>query len=196
MTLAEPIAITLQVTQALDKLGVAYLVGGSLASSVHGIPRSTEDIDLLIELPGRLVDALVTELSPAFYVDRDMILDALGRRASFNILELRTMFKVDLFVSDQSPLLVEEMARRQRVELGDPPRVVYVCSAEDIVVQKLDWYEKGARSSDRQWRDIIGVLTIRGPALDLAYIRRWAAALRLGDLCEKAISEAGFGSNP
>jgi hypothetical protein len=126
MTLAEPIAITLEVTQALDKLGIAYLVGGSLASSVHGIPRSTQDIDLLIELPGRLVEALVAELSPAFYVDRDMILDALQRCASFNILDLRTMFKVDLFISDRSPLLVEEMARRQRVELGDPPRIVYV----------------------------------------------------------------------
>lgn len=190
VVLAEPIAVTLELARALDKLGILYVVGGSLASSVHGIPRSTQDIDLLVELPGRLVDALVAELSPNFYIDREMVLDAVQRRASFNVLHMATMFKIDLFISDRSPLLVEEMRRRQKFELGAPPRAVFVCSAEDIIVQKLDWYEKGGRVSERQWGDVIGVLSVTGAKLDLEYVRRWAAHLGLTDICERALLEA------
>jgi hypothetical protein len=192
MTLAEPLAITLAVVRVLDKLGIPYLVGGSLASSVHGIPRSTQDVDLLVELKGKLVSALAAELETDFYVDRDMVADAVRRRASFNVIDLKTMFKVDVFVSDRSPLLVEEMARRQTIELGDPPEPVQVCSAEDIIVQKLDWYEKGSRIADRQWLDLVGVLKVRGRALDLSYLRRWCAALGVTELLERALAEASL----
>lgn len=191
MTLAEPIAVTLAVVQALNKLGVRYLVGGSLASSVHGIPRSTQDIDLLVELPGKLVDALAAELESDFFVDRDMMTDAVRRRASFNVIDLKTMFKVDLFVSDRRPLLIEEMERRLTVDLGDPPAPVHVCSAEDIIVQKLDWYEKGGRVSERQWGDLIGVFKVRGANLDFAYLRRWCRELGLEALLGRALRESG-----
>jgi hypothetical protein len=191
MTLAEPIAVTLAIVRVLDRLGIPYLVGGSLASSVHGIPRSTQDIDLLVELPGKLVSALAAELERDFYVDRDMIEDAVRRRASFNVIDLKTMFKVDLFVSDRRPLLVEEMARRQSIGLGEPPEPVQVCSAEDIIVQKLDWYEKGGRISERQWNDLIGVLKVRKGALDLEYLRRWSADLGILSLLEQALEDAG-----
>jgi hypothetical protein len=138
-----------------------------------------------------MVDALVQSLEQDFYVDRDMVADAVRRRASFNIIDLKTMFKVDVFVSDRSPLLLEEMARRQPLELGDPPQRVHVCSAEDIIVHKLDWYEKGARVSERQWNDLLGVLKVRAGQLDLAYLRRWCQALGLEDLLDRALAEAG-----
>jgi hypothetical protein len=189
MSLAEPIQVTLEVAAVLDKLGVRYLVGGSLASSVYGIPRSTHDLDLLVELPGSKVDAFVHELSGSFYVDRDMIFDAIRRRATFNIVHLQTMFKVDLFVSDRSELLALEMDRRQPIDLGEPPRRVFVCSPEDIVVQKLDWYRRGGGVSDRQWGDVVGVLKVRGQKLDLAYVRRWCAELGLTELLERALAE-------
>lgn len=192
MSLAEPIAITTALARTLDKLGIRYLVGGSLASSVHGIPRSTQDIDLLVELPGAVVDALVKELEADFYIDRDMVLDAIRRRASFNVIHLRTMLKIDFFVSNRSPLLVEEMSRRQVVELGDPPTPVGVCTAEDIIVQKLDWFEKGARISERQWSDVVGVLKVQGSRLDLEYLRRWADELGVKGLLALALKEAGL----
>jgi hypothetical protein len=192
MSLAEPIAVTLDVVAVLDELGIPYLVGGSLASSVHGVPRSTNDLDLVVELPGRLVDELVARLRERFYIDRDMIVDALKRRASFNIVHLATMFKVDLFTSDRSELVQEEMRRRELVELGEPPKRVWVCSAEDIVIQKLDWFRKGDRVSERQWNDLIGVLKVQRERLDLAYIRRWASTLGLSALAEEAIAEVGL----
>jgi hypothetical protein len=143
MMLAEPIAVTLEVTAALNKLALRYVVGGSIASSMHGIPRSTQDIDLLVELPGRAIKPLVAELEGAFYVDEDMIADAVQRSASFNVVHLKTMYKVDVFVADRSALVGAELDRRQLFALGDPPRDVYVCSPEDIVLQKLEWFRKG-----------------------------------------------------
>jgi hypothetical protein len=190
VTLAEPIAVTLEVTTALDALGLRYLVGGSLASSVHGIPRSTEDVDLLVELPGRHVDALRAALTPSFYVDADMIRDAIVRRASFNIIHLATMFKVDIFVSDGGPLSMEEMRRAEVVQLGEPPRDVRVCTAEDIVVRKLDWFRQGDGVSERQWRDLLGVLRVRHGRLDLDYMGRWARHLGVDELLQKALLEA------
>jgi hypothetical protein len=195
MILAEPIAVTLEVTAVLERLNLRYVVGGSLASSVHGIPRSTQDIDLVVELPGGCVDALVEELQGSFYVDRDMILDAIRRQASFNVIHLRTMYKVDVFVADRSALVRDEMARRQAVELGEPPQRVYVCSPEDIVLQKLDWYRKGDEVSDRQWNDLVGVIKVQAGRLDLDYLRGWADRLGLAELAERAFGEAGLGQH-
>jgi hypothetical protein len=90
MILAEPIAVTLEVTAVLDELGLRYVVGGSIASSLHGVPRSTNDIDLVVALAGKHVDDLVTRLASSFYIDKDMILDAVRRRSSFNIIHLAT----------------------------------------------------------------------------------------------------------
>jgi hypothetical protein len=190
MSLAEPIAVTLEVASGLEELGLDYVVGGSVASSLHGIPRATQDIDIVVVLPGKHVDGFVERFESSFYVDRDMVMDAIQRRASFNIIHLATMYKVDVFVADRSDLVREELSRRLAIELGEPPRTVWVCSAEDIVLQKLDWYEQGNRISDRQWLDVLGVLKVQGAKLDLAYLRRWANARGLSNLLEKALREA------
>jgi len=194
LTLAEPIEVTLAVVGALERLGLRYLVGGSMASSVHGVPRATQDIDLLVELPGRSVDGLVSALEGAFYVDRDMILDAVRRAASFNVVHLRTMYKVDVFVADRSELVQGELERRQVVEVGDPPQPIFVASPEDIVLQKLFWYRAGVEVSDRQWRDLLGVMEVQGPRLDLAFLREWADRIGVTALLTRAFEEAGRGS--
>ena len=193
MSLAEPIVITLELTAGLDELGLAYVVGGSVASSLHGIPRSTQDIDIVVTLWGKDVDRFVARFESSFYVDRDMVMDAIRRRASFNMIHLATMYKVDVFVDDRSDLVREELSRRLAVELGEPPRTVWICSAEDIVLQKLDWYERGNRISERQWLDIQGVLKVQGGKLDLSYLRRWAIIKGLTELLERALQEAGCG---
>jgi hypothetical protein len=192
MSLAEPIAVTLELVSGLEGLGLDYVVGGSVASSLHGIPRATQDIDIVVVLWGKDVDGFVKRFESSFYVDRDVVMDAIKRRASFNIIHLATMYKVDVFVADRSDLVREELNRRLAVELGEPPRKVWVCSAEDIVLQKLDWYEQGNRISDRQWLDVQGVLKVQGAKLDLSYLHRWADAKGLSDLLKKALQEAGL----
>lgn len=189
---AEPISVALRVVSALDRIGIPYLVGGSIASSVHGRPRTTQDVDIVAQVLGKHVAPLVAELERDFYVDADMIRDAVLRRASFNVVHLETMLKVDVFVFSGDELASEEMKRRVAVPLRD--MTVWFASAEDIVIQKLDWFRKGEGISERQWRDVIGVLAVQGPAFDLEYARRWAARLGLTEMLERALAEIAGGS--
>ena len=191
--LSEPVEVTLQVAEVFERLGIPYLVGGSLASSLHGIPRATQDVDMVAGIGLRHVDAFVSALSGAFYVDAEMIRDAIRRGASFNVIHLATMFKVDVFVLGRDELSREEMARRQIHRVGGPPeRELFVASPEDVIVQKLDWYRKGGEVSERQWNDLLGVLKVQGKRLDISYLRRWSNAGGTLDLLERALGQAGL----
>lgn len=191
----EVIGVTLRVTSVLDDLGVAYLVGGSLASSLHGKPRATQDVDLVADLQPRHVSRLVEALRGEFYLDEPAIRDAVDRRSTFNVIHLGTLFKVDVFVARHDPVTRRELERRQEYRLeGDPPEALVVASPEDIVVQKLHWYRLGDHVSERQWSDAMGVLAVRGRALDLAYMRDLASEMGVADLLARALREAGMES--
>jgi len=166
MTTTEPIEVTLAVTGVLERLGVEYLVGGSLATSLHGIPRATLDVDIVADLRMTHLDPFVAALRETFFIDADMVRDAIRKRATFNILHLATMFKVDVFVAGADDLLAAELARKQRVQVLEEPRAdVFVASPEDMVLQKLIWYRDGGGVSDRQWGDVVGVIKTQGERL-------------------------------
>jgi hypothetical protein len=176
--LAEPIAVTRVVTDALEALGVEYAIGDSLASAVHGVMRATMDADLVADLRIEHAEPLAQALGDAFYADVEMMLDAIRRHASFNLIHLETMFKVDIFVAKPRPFDRSQLARRQLHLLSEDPQVhAYVTSAEDIILAKLEWYHIGGRVSDRQWRDVLGVLKIQGDRVDHDYLRRMATTL-------------------
>ena len=179
----------LAVVAVLERLALPYLVGGSLASSLHGVPRSTRDADIAIALPAERIRELLAALGSAFYADEEAARSAVARRASFNVIHLPTMFKVDLFVLRDDELARDELSRRQLHGLGDPPVQVFVASAEDTVLQKLLWYRLGNEVSDRQWTDVLGVLQVQGARLDRGYLDRWAGELGLGDLLQEAFEE-------
>lgn len=189
--LAEPIQVALKVGGTLDSLGIPWIVGGSVASSIHGVPRATQDIDLVADIrrihAKRLADAWEAE----FYVDKDAILDAVLRRASFNLVHLDTMTKVDIFVPKGDALSTAQIRRREFFQVGTgPAESLPVLSAEDVILQKLRWYEAGQRVSERQWRDVIGVLKVRAGALDEAYLRQQAVGAGLGDLLQQALDDS------
>ena len=189
----EPIAVTLLVIDALDALGVPYLIGGSLASAVHGVLRATMDTDLVADLRLEHAEPLARALGGTFYVDAESIREAVLRESSFNVIHLETMFKVDVFIVKKRPFHHSQMERRiAQVIATDPERTAFVATAEDTILAKLEWYRMGGGVSERQWRDVLGVMKVQADRLDLAYLRQWAAQLNISDLLERAIKEAGF----
>jgi hypothetical protein len=174
------------VIEAFEQMGIAYAVGGSQASSVHGIRRGTEDADITVEpFPGR-DEEFASKFNADFYADAAMIRDAIRRRSSFNLLHLPTGFKVDVFIRKDRPFDLSVMSRRASVATEiDPQGAVYV-SAEDIVLHKLEWFRLGGEISDRQWGDILGVLRVQGERLDNAYLDHWATELGVADLLQQA----------
>jgi hypothetical protein len=189
----EPLAVTISVIEALEALGVPYLVGGSLASTVHGVVRTTMDTDLVADLRPEHARPLARALSADFYVDAEMIRGAIRQRSSFNVIHLKTMFKVDVFIPKGRPFDRAQFERRAaQVIATDPERTAYVASAEDTILAKLEWYRLGDEISERQWRDVLGVLAVQRDRLDLAYLRRWADALEVADLLERALAKANM----
>ncbi len=186
----EPITITLKVIEALDRLGIPYLIGGSLASAIYGVARTTLDADLVADLRPEHAAPLAQALGEEFYVDGEAILDAVRRRGSFNVIHLETMFKVDIFVRKDRPFDRSQFRRRVLQPIStDPERMAYVASPEDTVLAKLEWYRMGREVSQRQWQDVLGILKAQGKRLDLAYLRDWAETLGVADLLEAALSE-------
>lgn len=188
---SDPVDAAWEVIQAFDALGVPYLIGGSLASTVHGMVRTTQDADLVAELRPEHAGPLARALDDAFYVDVEAVRDAIRRRSSFNVIHLETMFKVDVFVSRERPFDRAQFARRAAQSIATAPeRTAYVASAEDTVLTKLEWYRLGGEQSERQWRDVLGVLVVQSTQLDVDYLRHWARQLGVADLLDRALREA------
>lgn len=192
MEIAGPIAVTLRFTELLEELGIRHMVGGSLASSLHGVPRATHDVDLVADLRPEQVDSLVEKVSDEFYVDEDMVRNAVRRRGCFNLIHLDSMFKVDVFVLSDDPAQVREMERRRSFVVDqERNRSLVVASAEDIILIKLQWYRTGGEASDRQWNDALGVIKVQGDQLDTAYLHHGAVQMEIVDLVTRALEEAG-----
>lgn len=192
--MSEIIAVAHTLAQTLERLGIVYWIGGSMASAVHGIPRSTQDVDFVAELKEEQVDDLVAALESEFYIDGAAVRRAVRSRRSFNVIHLDTMYKADVFVMGADDHAQSEKQRRRIEPLGSEPNspTAYFCSAEDIILQKLRWFRKGGGVSDRQLDDIVGILRVQSAALDYEYLTHWADAIGITDLLNKVLADAGI----
>ena len=182
----EPVAAT------FERLSVRYHVGGSVASSAQGVARATLDIDLVADLGESDVSGFTRDLEKEYYLDEQAIRDAVRRRTSFNLIHLETMVKIDVFVLKTRPYDREAFGRMiaDTLHEGDDARKFYLASPEDTILNKLEWFEMGNRVSQRQWRDVIGVMKVQGGTLDRAYMERWAQEIGVLDLLNEALAEA------
>jgi hypothetical protein len=188
----EPIEVTLLVTGVFEKLGVPYLIGGSLASTLYGMVRTTQDADIISQMRPEHIEPFVYALESDFFIDEELVAESIQRHSSFNIIHRETMFKVDVFIPSPRPFLRSQLSRVHVQTFSfNLPVSARFASPEDTILSKLEWYRMGGEVSERQWRDIIGVLKTRYGELDLNYLREWAAELRVSDLLERVLSDVG-----
>jgi hypothetical protein len=184
----DPIKIIHDVTRILSEMGIRFFVSGSIASSMYGEPRSTNDIDLVADISEGDTEAIVKAFSADYYVDEDDVRNAINRTSSFNIVHSESIQKVDIFVVGRDPHTRKELDRVHSVSLEDG-RSIPLASREDLILQKLVWFDKGNRISDRQWRDVLGLL--KGADPDVTYMNDWARHFGISKLLTRALSESG-----
>ena len=192
MNTSEIIQALTPLVEAFERFGIAYYIGGSVASSVHGRRRYTQDVDVVAALQLKHVQTLVAMLQQEYYIDADMIRGAIQNGSSFNLLHHDTGVKVDVFVQKTGPFSQQEMrrAREDVLEVGSRP--FFFASAEDMILAKLDWWKQGGGVSNRQWNDILEIIKEKHAALDSAYLRQSAPMLGVADVLEKAFNDAGL----
>lgn len=196
MTPPDIIDITLKAINVFRKLGIDYYIGGSLASSAFGIARATLDVDIVADVKPEHVSQITKLLKEEFYVDEEMINDAIKQESSFNLIHFETMFKVDVFVLGQDPYDHQVIARKvQKAVSEDATQQLFFATPEDIILKKLEWLKKGGGVSERQWQDVLGILKVQSTALDMEYLRKWAKELAIAELLGKAIDDAGIDKN-
>ena len=167
-----------RLVRILDDAGVPFMIAGSFASAAHGLPRTTQDLDVVIDPPNpEALDAVVSSM-PAddYYVDADTAREALRRRSMFNVGDQASGWKIDFIIRKNRAFSRAEFERRMKISLLDVP--VFVASPEDTIVAKLEWSQQ-SDGSERQRRDVAGIIATMGEQLDRAYIERWVGELDL-----------------
>jgi hypothetical protein len=183
----------LRLLEVFDRLEIAYMIGGSGASSVHGLVRTTGDIDMVARIGLQDVRSLGTELRQDFYIEEEQVRTALEHSRSFNVIYLRNSYKFDIF-----PLTADRYQQvqfgRRRHEMSSlfpgEPLEIAVATPEDVILSKLRWFHMGGKVSEQQWHDVLGVIAVQGDELDLGYLREWAEYLGVRSLLEKALAES------
>ena len=181
-----PLALVERVAAMLDDLGIPYALGGSLASSFIGEPRSTVDADIAIDLDPAAGDRLLDRVAAEFYVPLTAARVAIAAHSSFNAVDVEHGLKVDLFVLGGGILDRRQIERRVFVTVPGVERAIAVTSPEDQVLRKLDWHRQGGGVSEHQWRDVLGILRVNRETLDFKDMEAAAESVGLGDLLTRA----------
>ena len=180
-----------QVASTLNRLGIDWYVGGSLASGIHGLYRATADFDLIADIRLGHSKSLIDALKSDFYIDDHDIRDAIQYDRMFNVVHFKTSFKFDIYPVLNDPLRRSALARKRMEPCPIPTETQFqlpVCTAEDILLAKMRWYVMGGSVSEKQWSDLQGVVQVSGPKLDRAYLSLWAERLKLTHLLDRLLA--------
>jgi hypothetical protein len=193
----DPIWLARKIADILEPLGISYLVGGSVASSLLGENRATQDLDLVINILPQQAPQLISAMSGEFYISESAVFEAIAkaesapRESSFNVIYLPAIEKADIFVMSNDPFSVSVMDRRQlHVASAESDKGIYIYSAEDIILQKLCWYKLMVGVSETQWRDVLGVLKVQGDRLNFNYLSEWGECLKVADLLAQVLQQS------
>jgi hypothetical protein len=180
-----------RLVDVFDRLGIAYAIGGSVASSTYGTMRFTQDADIAVQPFPRVAGKFYDSVKEEFYLGEEAMQQALNSCGSFNLIHFETSFKIDVFVLGPGEFEQRLLARRRAAKLSDAGRRdLSVVSPEDIILLKLRWFGETGGTLQRQWDDVLGVLVVQGKLLDFEYLIASAKELGLQELLERAITEA------
>ena len=178
-----------RITEALDRAGIPYMLTGSFASAHYGAPRSTQDVDLVIDAAPAQLGAFLNALpAPDYYVDADAAREAHQRRSMFNAIDLSTGWKIDFIFRKPRPFSREEFGRRQKAIIQGIS--LFITTLEDTVISKLEWAKLG--QSQRQIEDVVTILRARWAILDRAYVEKWIGEIGLEEEWNQAKNGAGI----
>jgi len=174
--------------EALARSGIPYLIGGSMASGIHGVYRTSLDVHLVADLHPGQIARLIRELGGEFYADAGMMYDALESGRAFNLIHFASSYKFDVFPLSSDPFQQSQFSRREmrNIALGGVTLALPVATAEDTLLMKLVWYRSGGEVSERQWNDVRGIAAVQRERLDREYLRQWAEYLKVADLVDAA----------
>ncbi len=181
----------LRLLEVFDHLEIPYMIGGSSASSVHGLVRTTADVDIVANV-GENVPSLVADLQSDFYIDEQQVRAAIEHGRSFNVIHYRSSYKFDIFPLTGDRYQQMQFARRRYERssaITGEPLELAVSSPEDVILSKLRWYRLGGEVSEHQWNDVLGVIAAQRDRLDLPYLGEWAQYLGVSELLEQALAE-------
>ncbi|HEY3761620.1 MAG TPA: hypothetical protein VGN23_07725 [Verrucomicrobiae bacterium] len=168
----------------LNRTGVTYYLTGSMASNYWGIPRTTHDLDFVIQLPTSAVSRIVQEFSGDFYIDEAAVRSANQPPYQFNAIDTRSALKVDFWLPKPEPFDREMLRRRIQVTIFGEP--AWIATAEDVILHKLVWNQM--TPSDRQLGDAAGVVAVQAESLDKNYLKQWARELNLTRDLERVLN--------
>ena len=191
MSEPEEYLVLKQLTDALDDFKIDYAIGGSIASSLYGKVRFTQDADITVAAFGDKAEQLYNVLKKSFYVSKEAMYQAISNRSSFNIIHLKSAFKIDFFIQKNDDFHRQVFLRRRKVKLDESIEHLFdIVSAEDIILLKLQWYQSAGCVSERQWSDVLGVLAVQATSLDMKYLRSCSEKLGFSDILQKGILES------
>jgi len=171
----------------LEQTGIAYMVSGSISSTFYGRPRSTQDVDIVIEASSENLQALVTALqNKNYYADEQAAKEALSHTTLFNVFDATSGYKADLIIRKNRPYSVEEFNRRKSIYMLS--QTLYLVAPEDAILSKLEWAKLG--QSERQFTDALGIAIVQAERLDWAYIKKWSGILGLDELYQRLVKES------
>jgi hypothetical protein len=191
MWIQDSISLAGELHQLFESINIDYYVSGGVASSIHGEPRSTRDLDLVIEVKPNQIDLLVKTLEASgYYCPAGAVEDLQrGLENMLNITHAETIANADIYITDNSPFAISQMQRRILVDLDGIP-AFWIASAEDTVLQKLRG-GKGSKS-EKQWRDVLGIIKLQAETLDYGYLIEWAENLDLVADLSEVLTQAGI----
>jgi hypothetical protein len=187
MWIQDSVSLAIKLHPIFEELGISYYITGGVAAISYGEPRTTQDLDLVMAISPDVIDRLSDALTEAgFYVPGIDDVKS-GRMRTLQIIEMESISRADLVVAGTDEFERLKFTRRRVIEFEGT--ALYFASPEDVILNKLRWRQRSG--SEKQWRDVLGVLKVQAENLDYGYMREWAEQLGLIDALNQAVTESG-----